>query len=265
MKKLRSILRKLHAKWLCLIGKDKEMKIIVPAVAHRRYYVCEDGKIGSERSFTTNVFTLKRAIDYLSSHVYDFENTIIHNVDLRNAMREVGATALVSHLQSIRPVSEELKKRMVLFVEKWNNVPLGDYDIQILPTTATLDFGFGPIAGLEAIKKSVEASMQTTYFDDVDVLRRENHSSLHAGEVWAAYPRFDSSDECDDRTYQNYIIRDHEISDDEMKQFARVKCRINHCRVHEVIPQDLLPMIYYDGERGFMLVATKPNQLRWEL
>lgn len=68
---------------------------------------------------------------------------------------------------------------------------------------------------------------------------------------------FDSSVWGDDRTYQNYIIRDHPIGNVEMIRFHDLPSGSNAIRVYEHIPTSMLPMVYYSGDGNYMLVATK--------
>lgn len=80
---------------------------------------------------------------------------------------------------------------------------------------------------------------------------------IHVGEVWDSYPVFDSGNLGDDRTYQNYIVRDRPISDMEMSDLANVHSRYDFCKLHETTPENLLPMVYYRGDGGFLLLAKK--------
>lgn len=70
------------------------------------------------------------------------------------------------------------------------------------------------------------------------------------------YPKFDSSDACDDRSYDNYIIRKREITNTDMNRLFKVPSCRNAMRIHETIPTELLPVLYYGGSEDYMLLAS---------
>ena len=83
-------------------------------------------------------------------------------------------------------------------------------------------------------------------------------ASVHVGEASIAYPCFDSSDFMyEDRSYQNYILRNHPITRTDMRELAESIVSQRTCMVSEDTPENLLPMVYYRGEGELMLVATR--------
>ena len=76
------------------------------------------------------------------------------------------------------------------------------------------------------------------------------------GEFYENYPIFDSYDLGDDRTYQNYIFRKNEITKQDMEIAFAVYHKGDFCIVHERIPENMLPILYYRGEGNYMLLAT---------
>ncbi len=106
----------------------------------------------------------------------------------------------------------------------------------------------------------MSASEKSRWDEDRVYPRKEykwNASGLHVGELWESYPTFDSYDASDDRSYDNIIIRKRPISARDLKLLSEVKREMNACRVHENIPEELLPIIYHDGDNGYILVASK--------
>lgn len=198
-------------------------------------------------------YTLKEALEYMQDHPYFFEDVILYNVCLRNLLRKMGAQMLIYVLCNIVKPKTELKMAMARFVEKWQDVPIGDFDIQLVSIYEEIDFGFATVLGLEEMKSLVEKYI---YCKGNDISNKEVQQGLvHVGEVWDSYPIFDSEDLGDNRSYQNYIIRNRPISDQEMKALASVENKSNFRKLHEATPPELLPMAYYKGDGGFMLLA----------
>ena len=80
---------------------------------------------------------------------------------------------------------------------------------------------------------------------------------LHVGELWESYPTFDSYDVSDGRSYDNIIIREQPICVKDLKLLSEVKRDMNACRVHENIPEEMLPVVYHDGDNRYILVASR--------
>lgn len=223
----------------------------------------DEDNLDYEEVYTKYEYSLFAAMKYLSNNWYVFEDVVLHNSWLRDILRRDGAESFIADLSAIRPVSDGLKWVMGKFVEYWKDKQIGNYDIQVLPIVDPLRIGSMTLEDIFQIKSHVESSIYAADFHR-DVYHLEPHTdNLHVGKVWDSYPVFDSFDVGDNRTYQNYIIRDYVIPDEEMKRFASILGPINGCRVHEWIPEDLLPMVYYRGGGGFMTVAAKRGELSW--
>lgn len=68
---------------------------------------------------------------------------------------------------------------------------------------------------------------------------------------------FDSSDASDGRSYNNYVISMEPLTEEKMDEYCdRIRASSNACMVHEYIPEDLLPIVYWDGDSDNVLVAT---------
>lgn len=71
---------------------------------------------------------------------------------------------------------------------------------------------------------------------------------------------FDSCDSSDGRSYNNYVFSKIPLTEDLMELYCkRISARFNACMVHEDIPTDLLPILYYDGDSDWVLLATKKH------
>ena len=77
------------------------------------------------------------------------------------------------------------------------------------------------------------------------------------GMLYMDYPKFDIYDECDNRSYDNYIIRREIITNSDMERLSEVPGPFSASRMHERIPTRLLPIFYYGGDGDYMLLATK--------
>lgn len=113
--------------------------------------------------------------------------------------------------------------------------------------------------GLEDIEQHC-AMRGKEYLNGLECWKREGiteYPDIHIGEIYDDYPVFDSYDLSDDRTYRNYIFRRSPITEEDMKAAFRISHRTNFCMVHEDIPQEFLPILYYSGDGEYMLLATR--------
>ncbi len=70
---------------------------------------------------------------------------------------------------------------------------------------------------------------------------------------------FYSSDlKYEDRCYENYIFRRNPITEWDLKVIFRLED--GECKINETIPEDLLPILYRNGDSPRVLLATaKPD------
>ena len=54
--------------------------------------------------------------------------------------------------------------------------------------------------------------------------------------------------------------RNKPITKEQMQQYANMKLESNYCMVHEHIPTEHLPILYYVGDGPYMVLATKKSQ-----
>ncbi len=209
--------------------------------------------------------SLADALKFLNRKSYTSVNSVLcdivqYNICYRDYLRSYGIEKLIERLVEEAPQLRE-KKAMLHCLREWAKTEkLADYDIQcynINDKVAILGHTFD---GLDDIKEHVELYGHVVYNNlyscwsdaDVDVC-----DDVHIGHFYDNYPIFDSSDLCDNRTYQNYIFRTKALSECDMKEAFQMFSRFNFCMVHENIPEDKLPILYYRGEGNYMLLATK--------
>lgn len=112
--------------------------------------------------------------------------------------------------------------------------------------------------GLKDIQEHVEMSLYKCYSrGQANVREPKACCNVHVGEMWMPYPCFDAEDFAnEDRTYQNYILRERPITQDDMKTLSELPSKGNECRISECMPAEMLPLVYYVGDGDTMLVAT---------
>lgn len=118
--------------------------------------------------------------------------------------------------------------------------------IKELSINATIKLFGHKICGLAALNAAVEKSLYMG--SSIDVYPREPKekiAGLHVVEIWHPYPRFDSFDDCDNRSYSNYLVSDKEISDNDIKGFANGAHRIDYNLVNDEMNPRYAPAIYY--------------------
>lgn len=205
-------------------------------------------------------FSLEEAIDYIieNKSFYMLIKMIEYNVPLRDRIREIG---LASFSQEMRTIFSEKYYSNTLDIylddlcNRWSNHTISDFDIQIYALLDSVTILGHDFSGLQEIASTTEAllgskSCQASYLDI-------QNPKVHVGELYERYPCFDSDDYVNEnRYYVNYLIRDHKIQESDLLACRDAKCSGNACRVNEKLSHELLPMVYYDGDSGFMLVAT---------
>lgn len=154
--------------------------------------------------------------------------------------------------------SERLKGCMDSFVEEWEGESLRDIDIQIIPTVSSFIVDGMVLAGLQELKDSVVRSYHRSSIlqSESIAIKPKIAPQCFVGEYSESYPTFDCYDSSDNRSYQNYIIRKYPITDDEFRAISELG-HCNCCTITEETPLNYLPLVYYRGEGGFMLVAQR--------
>lgn len=183
------------------------------------------------------------------------------NVRYRDFLRQHGSEALMERLIEEAPTLKDSPKDVEWLCNWLDNElgPIAGYDIQCYNIKDTFEVFGKEIHGLAQLRECTE--MYCSDYSKSDPWRPERAcnkiSGLHIGHMYESYPKFDSSDWSDDRTYQNYIIRTRPITKGEMLALRSIKSEGNSKRVHEAIPEDMLPLLYYNGDGNYMLLAKK--------
>ena len=111
--------------------------------------------------------------------------------------------------------------------------------------------------GLEDIHNNVEMSMSDGSSLGPSKRETQKKGEVHVGELWMKYPCFDSSDYMyENRYYQNYIFRKRPISASDIKNLEQLPTHGNSKRLSLSVPEDMLPMAFYNGEGDTFLVLT---------
>lgn len=234
------------------------MKVIVPTMMETRWETVKGqpaGQMCEVQYYNKYEFTLEEAMEYLNMHPYEFEDVVLHNVKLRDVLREIGAEQLVNELRRITEPSAKLDTMMKQFEVEWADKAIADFDIQVYPIVAKVDICGHTFDGLEGIQRLTEISA-SGYLNPYITKNDVRCEDVHVGQIYQKYPCFDSSDYAyENRYYQNYLIRKEAISEQDVREALAMGTQGNEKRVHELTPAKMLPMVYYKGEGGFMLIA----------
>ena len=192
------------------------------------------------------------------------DHIVQYNVRFRDCLRARGIEAvirmLIEECPSLSQEQMELDKLRRWWKESMHE-HIADYDIQCYPRDAQLSLCGCLFEGLNDIESQIELSTNDKYQWEETIVNprkefKQNAQGLHVGRIWQSYPTFDSSDSSDGRSYDNFIVRRHPITADDLKQLYEVKRGINACRISENIPTHILPVVYHDGDHPYILVAV---------
>lgn len=115
---------------------------------------------------------------------------------------------------------------------------------------------FHGIGDLEAyIELSTYDTSSSFPISDVDKKNPKKTGNVHVGELWAPYPRFDD-DDAENRYFRNFLVRKHPITEDDMRRLFNLPRQDNNKRITDNIPDDMLPIVYYDDEHE-VIIAVK--------
>ena len=215
--------------------------------------------------------SLQEAVDYVQQmrgglYVY-IEEIVFYNVRFRDCLREKGVEGVIKMLIEEAPIIALDFKGINHLKKVWHErlkEYIADYDIQCLSKNGQICIEGYRFDGLEDIEAQAEMSGNPRHTFSKWYARKEykhNPIGLHIGNIWESYPVFDSYDSADDRSYNNYMISHQPFSEDLMEQYCKqIKVHSNACMVHEDIPPSLLPIIYYNGDSDWVLLASKKGR-----
>lgn len=110
--------------------------------------------------------------------------------------------------------------------------------------------------GLQDIEAHVEMVKYEGIGREPWEYKAEKTGQVHVGEMLMRYPCFDSSDYAyENRSYQNYILRDSPITPSDMRRLEQLPAYMDAKRIDASVPEDMLPMVYYVGDGDTMIIA----------
>lgn len=201
-----------------------------------------------------------------SWHSYMLADIVLYNVCYRDHLRKHGLKSLERRLIAEAPELKDDTKALEQLRKTLEKVgPIADYDIQCHDIGHPFTLFGHTFHGLAEV---YEHSRRYRNCGEA----QQAQASVYVEAYHESYPQFDSFDVCDNRTYQNYIFRDlscsatseHKKSLRPFEEFRqRLRCsalpkddRFSYCMVHEDIPSESLPILYYPGDGRFFLLAT---------
>lgn len=207
--------------------------------------------------------SLNEACHYLVNRQYGWyrhtlKEILMCNVMYRDHLRGYGVEALIDRITGEVPELADETEALDCLREWAAKEKLAPYDIQCHNIKDTVTINGHAYNGLDDVMKHVElVGKDYSRGFECRVQGFESCRDVHVGLLYENYPIFDRYDLGDDRTYQNYIFRRGQITEQDMKAVDSVHHKGNFCMVHEQVPSDMLPILYYRGEGNHMLLATE--------
>lgn len=197
----------------------------------------------------------------LSTYICDI---VEYNIQYRDCLRENSIDGLIEHLCTEAPSFRDEEGAIKELHEWYSKLgSIASYDIQCYGIDDAFNILGHTFQGLQEIRQRVEMFCFEGYSGFKTFTPEEavsSHDGLHVGMMFKSYPKFDSYDAYDDRSYDNYIIRNKEISTSDMEKLSQIPSLYNDKRIHEHIPSDMLPILYYGGCEDYILLATAKEQ-----
>ena len=181
-----------------------------------------------------------------------------YNACYRNYLRRHGVEDLIARLIEETPQLKDDNALLCSLREWAAEEKVTDYDIQCYNVNDKVTILGHTFNGLKDIREHIELYCREGY-DGLHCwspTEAASYDDVHIGHFYENYPVFDSYDLADDRTYQNYIFRAVPITADDMKEVFGTFHGLNFCMVHENMPEEMLPVLYYSGDGKYMLLST---------
>lgn len=241
----------------------KDTVVIVPTFMEGVVVTNDKGECYIERRYGQYRFTLDKALEYLVAErkEYLLKDIVLYNIPLRDRMREIGILAFGEELKQLRPGDEEFAKYVNGFVYNYKDVQLADFDIQLYAAIDDFTIGGHTFHGLDELEAKINLKASASIIGGCYFSEGDSKTAPFVGELYERYPCFDSSDYAtENHYYENYIVRDRAITREELQELSATKGGGNRKKLTEQTPVKMLPMVYYDGDSGFILVGTvKPE------
>ena len=218
--------------------------------------------------------SLEEAVNHVQNrhgglYVY-IDKIVMYNIRFRDCLRAHGIEGVIKMLIDEAPAVAPDTQALDYLRSKWTgrmNEHIADYDIQCLPKDSRMRISSWWYDGLEDIEANVEMSGNPKHKFYRWTKREEYQRDpfrLHVGNIWESYPMFDSSDASDGRSYNNYVFSRIPLTENMMEQYCkRINSNIDACMVHEDIPVELLPILYYNGDSDWMILASAKPKKKW--
>ncbi len=181
-----------------------------------------------------------------------------YNTCYRNYLRMNGIDSLVERLTEEAP---QLRETKVLLhrLRGWAATErLADYDIQCYNIKDKITILGHTFKGLTDIREHVElfGREQNDGLHTWSPVEAAVYGDIHIG-LLEDCPIFDCNNLGKDRTCQNYLFRREPVAERDMQEALKVSHQFDFCMVHEQIPKERLPILYYGGKGKYMLLASK--------
>lgn len=218
--------------------------------------------------------SLEEAVNHVQNghgglYVY-IDKIVMYNIRFRDCLRAHGIEGVIKMLIDEAPAIAQDTQALDYLRSKWTgrmNEHIADYDIQCLPKDSRMRISGWWYDGLEDIEANVEISGNPKHKFYRWTKREEYQRDpfrLHVGNIWESYPMFDSSDASDGRSYNNYVFSKTPLVEEMMEIYcSQISAHFDFCMVHEDIPEILLPVLYYDGDSDYVLLATTKKKRKW--
>ena len=218
--------------------------------------------------------SLQEAVDFAQQmpgglSVYIAE-IVLYNIRFRDCLREKGVEGVIKMLIHEAPAISGDSDALKVLRRKWSDGTgkrVADYDIQCMPKNHrfhVLDCWFDGLGDVDS-RVEISGNPRHTFLKwHSREAHKQNLTGLHIGNIWEGYPVFDSSDGGDDRSYNNYVFSRTPLTEDLMEQYCkRINSNFNACMVHEDIPVELLPILYYNGDSDWVILASAKPKKKW--
>lgn len=198
--------------------------------------------------------------DHLRFHLPDI---VRYNITWRNYLREYGYEKTKDQLIELVPGLES-QKESLLELDKWHKdcPELSDVmDIQCYDINADVEILGHMFHGLADIHNHT----QFVAYKCKSLSKWENREPIDGFNTvycYYPYPKFDSYDDCDNRSYDYYLMSKEPWTMERIKAFEEQPSGMNYFRLFESLPEEFLPCIYRNGEKGYFLLADKRHKER---
>ena len=216
--------------------------------------------------------SLEEAVNYvekipgkLSTYISEI---VMYNIRFRDCLRAQGIDGLINMLIGEAPAIIHDTKALEHLNEKWvekMGKHIADYDIQCLPKDYWFLIEDCWFEGINDIDAQIEMYGSVKWHEIKCYAHqgcKSNPAGLHIGHLQENFPIFDSFDASDDRKYNNYVFSRQPLTEEKMEQyFKTVSSHMDFCMVHEEIPKEFLPILYYNGDSDYVLLATEKRSV----